>query len=113
MQKGKKLKSRKKESCTLHCTFYLRSTNYTIIIVYSLFCFVFSYSYKFTLDKLYPMMVSVKLRAESYKEWVSTVQEILENKGDKKKGLKKILQNVHTAKQSKYALLFILKDCTH
>uniref|UniRef100_A0A4W6FWU7 [histone H3]-trimethyl-L-lysine(4) demethylase n=1 Tax=Lates calcarifer TaxID=8187 RepID=A0A4W6FWU7_LATCA len=66
--------------------------------------------YKFTLDKLYPMMVSVKLRAESYKEWVSTVQEILENKGDKKKGLKKILQNVHTAKQSKYALLFILKD---
>uniref|UniRef100_A0A4W6FYN2 [histone H3]-trimethyl-L-lysine(4) demethylase n=1 Tax=Lates calcarifer TaxID=8187 RepID=A0A4W6FYN2_LATCA len=53
--------------------------------------------YKFTLDKLYPMMVSVKLRAESYKEWVSTVQEILENKGDKKKGLHSLVSLVEQA----------------
>uniref|UniRef100_A0A4W6FXK9 [histone H3]-trimethyl-L-lysine(4) demethylase n=1 Tax=Lates calcarifer TaxID=8187 RepID=A0A4W6FXK9_LATCA len=53
--------------------------------------------YKFTLDKLYPMMVSVKLRAESYKEWVSTVQEILENKGDKKKGLEELHSLVEQA----------------
>uniref|UniRef100_A0A3B4THE0 [histone H3]-trimethyl-L-lysine(4) demethylase n=1 Tax=Seriola dumerili TaxID=41447 RepID=A0A3B4THE0_SERDU len=47
--------------------------------------------YKFTLDELYPMMASVKLRAESYKDWLCNVQEILENRGNKKKGLKKIL----------------------
>lgn len=46
----------------------------------------FPCSYKFTLDELYPMMASVTLRAESYKDWVCNVQEILENKGNKKKG---------------------------
>uniref|UniRef100_A0A669DUB5 [histone H3]-trimethyl-L-lysine(4) demethylase n=1 Tax=Oreochromis niloticus TaxID=8128 RepID=A0A669DUB5_ORENI len=42
--------------------------------------------YKFTLDELYPLMASVKLRANSYKDWVSNVQDIVENKGTKKKG---------------------------
>lgn len=51
----------------------------------SLPSFVFPCSYKFTLEELYPMMESVKLRAESYKEWLCSVQDILENKGDKKR----------------------------
>lgn len=37
------------------------------------------------------MVAVVKLRAESYKDWVCSVQEILENKGDKKRGQKQIL----------------------
>uniref|UniRef100_A0A8C4E4K4 [histone H3]-trimethyl-L-lysine(4) demethylase n=1 Tax=Dicentrarchus labrax TaxID=13489 RepID=A0A8C4E4K4_DICLA len=40
--------------------------------------------YKFTLDELYSMMTSVTQRAESYKDWVCNVQEILENKGHKR-----------------------------
>lgn len=44
-------------------------------------------SYKFTLDELYSMKVLVTQRAESYKDWVINVQEILENKGSKKKGI--------------------------
>lgn len=43
-------------------------------------------SYKFTLDELYSMKASVTQRAESYKNWLINVQEILENKGSKKKG---------------------------
>lgn len=43
-------------------------------------------SYKFTLDELYSMKASVTHRAESYKNWLINVQEILENKGSKKKG---------------------------
>lgn len=43
-------------------------------------------SYKFTLDKLYSMKALVTQRAESYKDWVINVQEILENKESKKKG---------------------------
>lgn len=43
-------------------------------------------SYKFTLDELYSMKALVTQRAESYKDWVINVQEILENKGSKKKG---------------------------
>lgn len=43
-------------------------------------------SYKFTLDELYSMKASVTQRAESYKDWVTNVQEILENKGSKKRG---------------------------
>uniref|UniRef100_A0A669DG80 [histone H3]-trimethyl-L-lysine(4) demethylase n=1 Tax=Oreochromis niloticus TaxID=8128 RepID=A0A669DG80_ORENI len=46
--------------------------------------------YKFTLDELYPLMASVKLRANSYKDWVSNVQDIVENKGTKKKGLEEL-----------------------
>lgn len=43
-------------------------------------------SYKFTLDELYSMKALVTRRAESYKDWLINVQEILENKGSKKKG---------------------------
>ncbi|XP_071351633.1 lysine (K)-specific demethylase 5Ba isoform X2 [Trachinotus anak] len=53
--------------------------------------------YKFTLDELYPLMASVKLRAESYKEWVCNVQEILENEGNKKRGLEELHSLVEQA----------------
>ncbi|XP_054640536.1 lysine (K)-specific demethylase 5Ba [Dunckerocampus dactyliophorus] len=52
--------------------------------------------YKFTLDDLYPMMASVKLRAESYKEWLSTVQDILQKK-DRNRGLEEIHSLVEQA----------------
>lgn len=32
------------------------------------------------------MLAAVTLRAESYKDWLSDVQDILENRGIKKKG---------------------------
>lgn len=63
---------------TLICDWYSEIVN---IMIYS--C-----SYKFTLDKLCPLMDSVKLRSESYKEWLSSAQDIVENKGSKKKGAK-------------------------
>uniref|UniRef100_A0A7N8YCY5 [histone H3]-trimethyl-L-lysine(4) demethylase n=1 Tax=Mastacembelus armatus TaxID=205130 RepID=A0A7N8YCY5_9TELE len=53
--------------------------------------------YKFTLDELYSMMVSIKLRAESYKDWVRSVEEILENKGNKKRGLDELHSLVEQA----------------
>ncbi|XP_017271262.1 lysine (K)-specific demethylase 5Ba [Kryptolebias marmoratus] len=46
--------------------------------------------YKFTLDELYPLMESVKLRAESYKDWLCSVQDIVENNGAKKRGLEEL-----------------------
>ncbi|XP_010778965.1 lysine (K)-specific demethylase 5Ba isoform X2 [Notothenia coriiceps] len=46
--------------------------------------------YKFKMDELYSMMASVTQRAESYKEWLCSVQDILENKGDKKRGLEEL-----------------------
>ncbi|TMS19459.1 Lysine-specific demethylase 5B [Larimichthys crocea] len=46
--------------------------------------------YKFTLDELHPMLAAVTLRAESYKDWLSDVQDILENRGIKKKGLEEL-----------------------
>uniref|UniRef100_A0A673BA57 [histone H3]-trimethyl-L-lysine(4) demethylase n=1 Tax=Sphaeramia orbicularis TaxID=375764 RepID=A0A673BA57_9TELE len=56
-----------------------------------------SLHYKFTLDELYPMMASVKQRAESYKEWVRNVQDILENKESKKRGLEELHSLVEQA----------------
>lgn len=47
---------------------------------------LFCYSYKFTLEELYSMRASVTRRAESYKDWVCNVKDILENKGGKKRG---------------------------
>ncbi|XP_069012318.1 lysine (K)-specific demethylase 5Ba [Embiotoca jacksoni] len=47
--------------------------------------------YKFTLDELFPLMVSVKLRAESYKDWLCDVQDIVENKG-----IKRGLEELHS-----------------
>lgn len=41
--------------------------------------------YRYTLDELYPMMNALKLRAESYNEWASNVNEALEAKVNSKK----------------------------
>ncbi|KAI3370216.1 hypothetical protein L3Q82_024999 [Scortum barcoo] len=46
--------------------------------------------YKFTLDELIPMKASVKQRVESYKDWLHDVQDILENKGNKKRCLEEL-----------------------
>ncbi|XP_077386911.1 lysine (K)-specific demethylase 5Ba [Festucalex cinctus] len=54
-------------------------------------------NYKFTLDELYPMMAAVKLRAESYKEWLSAVQGILEKKETHKRGLEELHSLVEQA----------------
>uniref|UniRef100_A0A3Q2Z889 [histone H3]-trimethyl-L-lysine(4) demethylase n=1 Tax=Hippocampus comes TaxID=109280 RepID=A0A3Q2Z889_HIPCM len=53
--------------------------------------------YKFTLDELYPMMAAVKLRAESYKEWLCAVQGILEKKENHKRGLEELHNLVEQA----------------
>ncbi|XP_029357664.1 lysine (K)-specific demethylase 5Ba isoform X2 [Echeneis naucrates] len=71
--------------------------------------------YKFTLDALYPMMSSVKLRAESYKDWLRSVQEILENKGNKKRGLEELhslLEQAETKAFPQTALLDQLRKVT-
>uniref|UniRef100_A0A3P9PFE1 [histone H3]-trimethyl-L-lysine(4) demethylase n=1 Tax=Poecilia reticulata TaxID=8081 RepID=A0A3P9PFE1_POERE len=62
--------------------------------------------FKFTLDKLYPLMESVKLRSESYKEWLSAVEDIVENKGAKKKGeLHSLVEQAETKAFPKISLL--------
>ncbi|KGL90315.1 Lysine-specific demethylase 5B, partial [Charadrius vociferus] len=43
--------------------------------------------YRYTLEELYPMMNSLKMRAESYNEWASNVNEALEAKINNKKSL--------------------------
>ncbi|XP_042317614.1 lysine-specific demethylase 5B isoform X1 [Sceloporus undulatus] len=43
--------------------------------------------YRYTVDELYPMMNALKLRAESYNEWASSVNEALEAKVNNKKSL--------------------------
>ncbi|XP_075997057.1 lysine (K)-specific demethylase 5Ba isoform X2 [Genypterus blacodes] len=53
--------------------------------------------YKFTLDELYPMMAAVKLRAESYRDWLCNVQDILEHKDVKKRGLEELHSLVELA----------------
>uniref|UniRef100_A0A3Q3AZ20 [histone H3]-trimethyl-L-lysine(4) demethylase n=1 Tax=Kryptolebias marmoratus TaxID=37003 RepID=A0A3Q3AZ20_KRYMA len=52
--------------------------------------------YKFTLDELYPLMESVKLRAESYKDWLCSVQDIVENNGAKKRELHGFVEQAET-----------------
>ncbi|KAM3621080.1 uncharacterized protein V6R79_005718 [Siganus canaliculatus] len=54
-------------------------------------------NYKFTLDELFSMLSTVTLRAESYKEWLCDVQEILENKGSKKRSLEELHSLVEQA----------------
>ncbi|XP_061642219.1 lysine (K)-specific demethylase 5Ba isoform X2 [Phyllopteryx taeniolatus] len=58
--------------------------------------------YKFTLDELYPMMSSVKLRAESYKEWHNAVQSILEKKENNKRGLEELHSLVEQAETKRF-----------
>ncbi|KFQ55053.1 Lysine-specific demethylase 5B, partial [Nestor notabilis] len=43
--------------------------------------------YRYTLEELYPMMTALKMRAESYNEWASNVNEALEAKINNKKSL--------------------------
>uniref|UniRef100_A0A3B3DZJ7 [histone H3]-trimethyl-L-lysine(4) demethylase n=1 Tax=Oryzias melastigma TaxID=30732 RepID=A0A3B3DZJ7_ORYME len=62
-------------------------------------------NYKFTMDELYPLMESVKLRSESYKEWLSSVQDIVENKGTKKKELHSLVEQGETKAFPKSSLL--------
>ncbi|KAM7422346.1 hypothetical protein PAMA_010418 [Pampus argenteus] len=58
--------------------------------------------YKFTLDQLYPMMASVTLRVESYKDWLCNVQDILENKESKKRGLEELHSLVEQAETKSF-----------
>ncbi|XP_061583454.1 lysine (K)-specific demethylase 5Ba [Cololabis saira] len=60
-------------------------------------------NYKFTMDQLYPMMASVKLRAESYKDWLQSVQDIVENKGTKKKGLEELHSLIEQAETKAFS----------
>ncbi|XP_014899908.1 lysine (K)-specific demethylase 5Ba [Poecilia latipinna] len=64
--------------------------------------------FKFTLDKLYPLMESVKLRSESYKEWLSAVEDIVENKGAKKKGLEELHSLVEQAETKAFPKISLL-----
>ncbi|KAM8917773.1 lysine (K)-specific demethylase 5Ba [Spinachia spinachia] len=66
--------------------------------------------YKFTLQELYPMMESVKLRAESYKEWLSSVQDILENKGDKKRSLEELHSLVEQSETKAFPQISLLEQ---
>uniref|UniRef100_U3IJH4 [histone H3]-trimethyl-L-lysine(4) demethylase n=1 Tax=Anas platyrhynchos platyrhynchos TaxID=8840 RepID=U3IJH4_ANAPP len=43
--------------------------------------------YRYTLEELYPMMNALKMRAESYNEWASNVNEALEAKINNKRSL--------------------------
>uniref|UniRef100_A0A668AVD3 [histone H3]-trimethyl-L-lysine(4) demethylase n=1 Tax=Myripristis murdjan TaxID=586833 RepID=A0A668AVD3_9TELE len=54
--------------------------------------------YKLTLAELYPMMAAVKLRAESYKDWLCNVQDILEPTQSKKRELHSLVEQAE-AKQ--------------
>uniref|UniRef100_A0A3B5MKB5 [histone H3]-trimethyl-L-lysine(4) demethylase n=1 Tax=Xiphophorus couchianus TaxID=32473 RepID=A0A3B5MKB5_9TELE len=69
--------------------------------------------FKFTLDELYPLMESVKLRSQSYKEWLSAVEDIVENKGAKKKGeLHSLVEQAETKAFPKISLLDQLRTVT-
>ncbi|KAK9404648.1 lysine-specific demethylase 5B [Crotalus adamanteus] len=52
-------------------------------------CPIYQYKmgYRYAVDELYPMMNALKLRAESYNEWASNVNEALETKVNNKKSL--------------------------
>uniref|UniRef100_H3CNP2 [histone H3]-trimethyl-L-lysine(4) demethylase n=1 Tax=Tetraodon nigroviridis TaxID=99883 RepID=H3CNP2_TETNG len=72
-------------------------------------------NYKFTLDELYSMKALVTRRAESYKDWLINVQEILENKGSKKKGLEELhslLEQAETSAFPKIDLVDQLRTAT-
>ncbi|KAM4613210.1 lysine (K)-specific demethylase 5Ba isoform 2-T2 [Polymixia lowei] len=53
--------------------------------------------YKFTMAELYTMMTTVKLRAESYRNWFCNVQDILESTQNKKRGLEELRSLVEQA----------------
>ncbi|XP_072238498.1 lysine (K)-specific demethylase 5Ba isoform X2 [Leuresthes tenuis] len=66
--------------------------------------------FKFSLDELYPMMASVKLRAESYKDWICCVQDIVENKGTKKRGLEELHSLVELAETKAFPKTSLLNQ---
>ncbi|XP_012736578.2 lysine (K)-specific demethylase 5Ba [Fundulus heteroclitus] len=71
--------------------------------------------YKFTLDELYPMLEAVKLRSESYKEWLAAVEDIVENRGATKKGLEELhglVEQAETKAFPKISLLDQLRTVT-
>lgn len=60
------------------------------MLLFSLLSALFSlclHSYKFTLDELYSMRAAVTLRVESYKKCLSDMQDVVENKSSKKRGM--------------------------
>uniref|UniRef100_A0A3Q4A970 [histone H3]-trimethyl-L-lysine(4) demethylase n=1 Tax=Mola mola TaxID=94237 RepID=A0A3Q4A970_MOLML len=69
-------------------------------------------NYKFTLDELYSMRASVTLRAESYKDWVSDVQDILDNKGNRKRELHSLVEQAETKAFPQISLLGQLRTVT-
>lgn len=73
----------------IYAHFYVQKSDFSFKrVIHLLVICVFPCSYKFALDELYPMMAAVKLRAESYRDWLCNVQDILEHKQIKKRGKK-------------------------
>ncbi|XP_041836282.1 lysine (K)-specific demethylase 5Ba [Melanotaenia boesemani] len=64
--------------------------------------------YKYAMEVLYPLLASVKQRAESYKNWVSSVQDIVENKGTKKRGLDELHSLVEQAETKGFSQTSLL-----
>uniref|UniRef100_A0A8D0GTH0 [histone H3]-trimethyl-L-lysine(4) demethylase n=1 Tax=Sphenodon punctatus TaxID=8508 RepID=A0A8D0GTH0_SPHPU len=58
--------------------------------------------YRYTLDDLYPMMNALKLRAESYNEWASNVNEALEGKVNSKKSLSSFKALIEESEMKKF-----------
>ncbi|KAK0145524.1 Lysine-specific demethylase 5B [Merluccius polli] len=70
----------------------------------------YTLQYKFTLAKLYPMMAAVKHRAESFKNWVSSIQDILESKQNKKRGLEELRSLVEQAEAQSFPKTDLLRQ---
>lgn len=84
---------------------------------HALLCSVFApplHSYKFTLSELYSMRASVTLRVESYKKWLFDMQDVLENKSSKKRGLwgkRQRQETLSVSPSSAFALLLKMPYC--
>ncbi|KAG7280489.1 hypothetical protein CRUP_022018 [Coryphaenoides rupestris] len=65
---------------------------------------------KFTLATLYPMLAAVKHRAESFKNWVSSVQDILESKQTKKRGLEELRSLVEQVESQSFPKTDLLRQ---
>uniref|UniRef100_A0A8C4XUZ0 [histone H3]-trimethyl-L-lysine(4) demethylase n=1 Tax=Falco tinnunculus TaxID=100819 RepID=A0A8C4XUZ0_FALTI len=58
--------------------------------------------YRYTLEELYPMMNALKMRAESYNEWASNVNEALEAKINNKKSKYLFLSAMQESEMKKF-----------
>ncbi|KAJ3602372.1 hypothetical protein NHX12_030129, partial [Muraenolepis orangiensis] len=65
---------------------------------------------KFTLAMLHLMMAAVKHRAESYKNWISSVQDILETKLNKKRGLEELRSLVEQVEAQSFPKTDLLRQ---